>query len=113
MLVIGFGRFGQIVSQVLLARQIDATVIDANAERVRQAFAATPIDLDNGHHVEATLSIGLGCAAAAPASIEPLLQVADEALSLAKGGGRNRIVRRDLAAPRVASPVGGMAVRSR
>ena len=31
MLVIGFGRFGQIVSQVLLAQQIDATVIDANA----------------------------------------------------------------------------------
>ena len=36
-LVVGFGRFGQIVSQVLLAQQIDATVIDANAERVRQA----------------------------------------------------------------------------
>jgi CPA2 family monovalent cation:H+ antiporter-2 len=36
-LVIGFGRFGQIVSQVLLAQQIDATVIDSDAERVRQA----------------------------------------------------------------------------
>jgi CPA2 family monovalent cation:H+ antiporter-2 len=36
-LVIGFGRFGQIVSQVLLAQHIDATVLDANAERVRQA----------------------------------------------------------------------------
>ncbi len=36
-LVIGFGRFGQIVSQVLLARNIEATLIDASAERVRQA----------------------------------------------------------------------------
>jgi CPA2 family monovalent cation:H+ antiporter-2 len=36
-LVIGFGRFGQIVSQVLLAQHIDATLIDASAERVRQA----------------------------------------------------------------------------
>jgi CPA2 family monovalent cation:H+ antiporter-2 len=36
-LVIGFGRFGQIVSQVLLAQQIDATLIDGSADRVRQA----------------------------------------------------------------------------
>jgi len=36
-LVIGFGRFGQIVSQVLLARGVDVTIIEANAERIRQA----------------------------------------------------------------------------
>ncbi len=36
-LLVGFGRFGQIVAQVLLARNIDATIIDANAERIRQA----------------------------------------------------------------------------
>ena len=36
-LVIGFGRFGQIVSQVLLAQHVDATLIDGSAERVRQA----------------------------------------------------------------------------
>ncbi|SEP65547.1 Kef-type potassium/proton antiporter, CPA2 family [Faunimonas pinastri] len=36
-LVIGFGRFGQIVSQILLARSLDATIIDANPERIRQA----------------------------------------------------------------------------
>ncbi|WP_072386030.1 sensor domain-containing diguanylate cyclase [Hyphomicrobium sp. CS1BSMeth3] len=69
----------------------------AAAEHIRQVFAATPIDLGDGRQVEATLSIGLGCATQAPTSIEPLLQVADEALSLAKGGGRNRTVRRDLA----------------
>ncbi|MYZ48543.1 monovalent cation:proton antiporter-2 (CPA2) family protein, partial [Propylenella binzhouense] len=36
-LVIGFGRFGQIVSQVLLARGIAVTIIDSSAERIRQA----------------------------------------------------------------------------
>ncbi|WP_210497279.1 monovalent cation:proton antiporter-2 (CPA2) family protein [Microvirga antarctica] len=36
-LVIGFGRFGQIVNQVLLAQGIDATVIDNDVERIRDA----------------------------------------------------------------------------
>lgn len=36
-LVIGFGRFGQIVNQVLLAQGIDATVIDKDVERIRDA----------------------------------------------------------------------------
>lgn len=106
------GRLGGEEFAALLAGSTPADA-SAAAERVRQAFATSPIDLGNGHHVEATLSIGLGCAAAAPASIEPLLQTADEALSLAKGGGRNRIVRRDLAPPRVAPTAGGMAARAR
>ena len=36
-LVIGFGRFGQILAQILLARHVNATILDASAERVRQA----------------------------------------------------------------------------
>jgi voltage-gated potassium channel Kch len=36
-LVIGFGRFGQVVNQVLLAHGIDVTVIDNNVERIRDA----------------------------------------------------------------------------
>lgn len=36
-LLIGFGRFGQIVSQVLLARGVNVTIIDNDPERVRQA----------------------------------------------------------------------------
>ncbi|QFU15787.1 monovalent cation:proton antiporter-2 (CPA2) family protein [Microvirga thermotolerans] len=36
-LVIGFGRFGQIVNQVLLSQGIEATVIDRNVERIRDA----------------------------------------------------------------------------
>jgi diguanylate cyclase (GGDEF)-like protein len=105
------GRLGGEEFAALLAGSTPADA-SAAADRVRPAIAAAPIDLGNGRHVEATLSIGLGCAPVAPASIETLLQVADEALSLAKGGGRNRIVRRDLPAPRVASPMTGMAARS-
>ena len=36
-LVIGFGRFGQVVNQVLLAENIDVTVIDNNVDRIRAA----------------------------------------------------------------------------
>ncbi len=36
-LVIGFGRFGQIVNQVLLSQGIDVTVIDKDVERIRDA----------------------------------------------------------------------------
>lgn len=36
-LVIGFGRFGQVVSQLLLARDLDITIIDSNPERIRNA----------------------------------------------------------------------------
>lgn len=36
-LVIGFGRFGQIASQLLLARGVSITVIDADPDRIREA----------------------------------------------------------------------------
>jgi monovalent cation:proton antiporter-2 (CPA2) family protein len=36
-LVIGFGRFGQIANQVLLAAGADVTVIDTNVDRIRSA----------------------------------------------------------------------------
>jgi monovalent cation:proton antiporter-2 (CPA2) family protein len=36
-LVIGFGRFGQVVNQVMLARGIEATVIDRDVDRIRDA----------------------------------------------------------------------------
>ena len=37
MLVIGFGRFGQVLTQVLLAEGIDVTVIDKDVEQLRAA----------------------------------------------------------------------------
>ena len=36
-LVIGFGRFGQLTTQVLLADDVDVTVIDNNVSRIQQA----------------------------------------------------------------------------
>jgi voltage-gated potassium channel Kch len=36
-MVIGFGRFGQIVTQALLLQHIDVTVIDSDVERIRSA----------------------------------------------------------------------------
>lgn len=36
-LLIGFGRFGQVVSQLLLARDMDITIIDTDPERIRNA----------------------------------------------------------------------------
>ena len=38
-LVVGFGRFGQILAQVLLAKNVNATILDASAERVRAGRA--------------------------------------------------------------------------
>jgi Kef-type K+ transport system membrane component KefB/voltage-gated potassium channel Kch len=36
-LVVGFGRFGQVVNQVMLAQGIDVTVIDNSVDRIRDA----------------------------------------------------------------------------
>ncbi|MFN3454819.1 MAG: NAD-binding protein, partial [Pseudobdellovibrio sp.] len=36
-LLIGFGRFGQVVSQLLLARNLNVTIIDSDPERIRNA----------------------------------------------------------------------------
>jgi glutathione-regulated potassium-efflux system protein KefB len=35
--IIGFGRFGQVVTQTMLTRRIDVTVIDKDVERIRSA----------------------------------------------------------------------------
>src|SRR5690606_33337081 len=37
MLIIGFGRFGQVVSQTLLARGVDVTIIDVDPDQIRDA----------------------------------------------------------------------------
>ena len=36
-LLIGFGRFGQVISQALLARDVDVTIIDNDADMIRSA----------------------------------------------------------------------------
>lgn len=36
-LMVGFGRFGQVISQLLLARNVDVTIIDSDPQRIRNA----------------------------------------------------------------------------
>lgn len=102
------GRLGGEEFVMLLAGYTPAEAVEV-AEHIRQAFAATSINLGDGRRVEGTVSIGLACSAEAPSSVEPLLQTADGALSLAKGGGRNRIVRRDVTMLRAPPPLPGAA----
>ena len=62
------------------------------AEEVRRQLEVTPITLEDGTTIHATVSAG--CSAVGPqvASTDSLLQVADVALQMAKRAGRNQIV---------------------
>ena len=57
------------------------------AERLRGAVAALPIAHASG---EEPVTVSVGCAAAIPGPIEPLVAAADAALYEAKAAGRNR-----------------------
>lgn len=70
----------------------------AVAERLRAAFAAVQIDLDEGRALRATVSIGVAMQQRRLA-LDPLLAAADRALYAAKTAGRNRV---DLAPPEAA-----------
>lgn len=85
------GRLGGEEFAVFLSNCMpkDAIII---AERLRSVVATTIVDLDDGRHVTASVSIGLAVAEVAPTSIEPLMLAADKALCAAKGMGRNRVV---------------------
>jgi diguanylate cyclase (GGDEF)-like protein len=62
------------------------------AEEVRRQLEVTPITLEDGSTIHATVSAG--CSAVGPqvSSTDSLLQVADVALQMAKRAGRNQIV---------------------
>ncbi len=82
------GRLGGEEFAVLLAgcSREDAEGI---ADRVRAAFAATAVDLNDGRRVVATVSIGLAASKVPPYGVERLLNQADKALYVAKAGGRD------------------------
>lgn len=62
------------------------------AGRIRKAVCADPIRID-GHEVAVTVSVGVAARLdEGPESLEDLLGRADQALSLAKNRGRNRVV---------------------
>jgi diguanylate cyclase (GGDEF)-like protein len=62
------------------------------ADDVRRALEATPIPIDDGRTVHATVSAG--CSAVGPEvnAVAALLQVADVGLQMAKRAGRNQVV---------------------
>ncbi|NYG44821.1 monovalent cation:proton antiporter-2 (CPA2) family protein [Bradyrhizobium sp. IAR9] len=60
-LVIGFGRFGQIVSQYLLAEGIDVTIIDADPEMIRVAGTfGFKVYYGDGSRLDVLHAAGLG-----------------------------------------------------
>lgn len=86
-----FGRLGGEEFAVLLPDCLRSEV-QIVAERIRQAIAATPIELNNNLQLSITVSIGAAITRQAPPEIDPLLLVADSALYRAKSGGRDRVV---------------------
>ena len=73
---------------------VTRTALAQVAERIRQAMADTPIELDDGQLLEVTVSIGGvsidGAGMDAPA--QQWIEQADNNLYAAKRGGRNRVV---------------------
>ncbi len=62
------------------------------ADEVRLELMATPIPLEGGDVVHATVSAGCSAVGPGVASMETLVQVADVGLQMAKRAGRNQIV---------------------
>jgi diguanylate cyclase (GGDEF)-like protein len=84
------GRYGGEEFLVVLPNcdSVDAT---AQAERLRQALAASPVDLPGGS-LTITASIGVACASGSQIPrVDTLVREADEAMYLAKKNGRNRV----------------------
>ncbi len=91
------GRFGGEEFVVLLIdAPLDAAV--AVAERIRASICNTPIKLTTGENLRATVSIGVSTLKAidrkeeTAAAAQQFLAKADQALYLAKQGGRNKVV---------------------
>ena len=77
---------------ILRAIEINSALV--MAERVRKLVEATPIQLDGGKTLRATISIGVACYPATQANTpEELVDAADKALYRAKHGGRDRVCR--------------------
>jgi len=70
---------------------MNADEAHAAADRVRRAFVEAAKEID-GHPVCATLSAGVAVTTDSTSTVEALLSRADEALYLAKQGGRNRVM---------------------
>ncbi len=91
------GRFGGEEFVVLLIDAPSDAVL-AVAERIRVSIGETPIALTSGESLRVTVSIGVSTLKAisrkedAAAAAQQFLATADQALYLAKQGGRNKVV---------------------
>ncbi|MDD2770296.1 MAG: diguanylate cyclase [Methylococcus sp.] len=84
------GRFGGEEFAVVLP-DTPATQAGEAAERLRRTIAATDMQGDSGPSLHTTVSVGVSTLTDAPADLNTLLKHADDALYIAKNGGRNQV----------------------
>lgn len=89
-----FGRLGGEEFALLMPETSDAQAT-ALAERIRSAFETQSFDIKKGDRISCTVSIGIAHARTRDDTIEQMLERVDQALYLAKNGGRNRVVSSD------------------
>jgi len=83
-LIIGFGRFGQVVSQPLLARDVDISIIDADVDMIRAAGNfGFKVYYGDGSRLDVLRASGAGRADAILVCIDKP-QLADRIVELAK-----------------------------
>jgi two-component system cell cycle response regulator len=78
-----------------LLPQTDHAGAEQVAERLRQAFAAAPVALQDGTRLSVTCSAGVAAFGSDAGDAQGLLRVADARLYRAKAAGRNRVCSRD------------------
>jgi two-component system, cell cycle response regulator len=79
---------------VIILRAIALDHAQLMAERMRKLVEGTPILLESGKQLKATISIGVASFPATPCNtLEQLVEAADKALYRAKHAGRNRVSR--------------------
>jgi diguanylate cyclase (GGDEF)-like protein len=76
---------------LVLMADTDATIAQRVAERIRQAITSTPLPTRDG---ATSISVSVGCTVREPratATVDALLELADQALMQSKAAGRNRV----------------------
>ena len=88
-----FARYGG-EEFAVICRGVELAKAGIFAERLRQLVEASPFDFE-GQRMPVTISLGVAAHPDVPAqSIAQLITAADEALYMAKRGGRNRVILR-------------------
>jgi glutathione-regulated potassium-efflux system protein KefB len=83
-LIIGFGRFGQVMSQSLLARDVDVTIIDSDVEMIRNAAGfGFKVYYGDGTRLDVLHASGAGSARAIAVCVDDKV-AADRIVELAK-----------------------------